>query len=61
MLVKLGMPVAGTISIEVEGEMYLIGTQDLVARTVTFEFPKPITIEADEPPLTGLITSFIPG
>jgi hypothetical protein len=43
--------------IDESGAEQLLSLQDLVGRAVTVEVPKPVTIEADEPPaITGYIT-----
>ena len=56
MLVELFVPQAGTLSVKVGDDLVLLCLQDLIGRTAIVEFPVPLVIEADEPPLTGLIT-----
>lgn len=55
MKVKLYVPMAGTLSVEVEDEVALLSLQDLVTTPVEVEFPRPVVIEVDEPMQTGLI------
>lgn len=56
MRVKLFVPMAGTIQVEVDDESVLLSLQDLVARPVVLDFPIPVVVIVDKPPLTGLIT-----
>jgi hypothetical protein len=49
MRVKLFMPAAGSILVEVDEEVYYVPTADLIERPREFEFPIPVVLEADEP------------
>lgn len=56
MKIKLYQPMSGTLVVEIEDETTLLSLQDLIKNPAFVEYPRPIVIEADEPPLTGLIT-----
>ena len=57
MFVSLFLPQAGIIEVTVDGESYLVPLQNILSGPQLYEFPIPVIMEADEPPLTGIITS----
>lgn len=59
MKIKLHIPAAGTLVVEVEDEKIWLSMQDLIARPVEIEIPRAVVIEADEPPLTAFINTVV--